>query len=82
MAKPARSVLDEAEHSAMLTPTGTPSQPASQRGYRPAKMLDHWWGVPPAANSVNEITNQAKLPGSWRSPPDSVDIAHKRALSP
>ena len=21
--------------------------PHSRRGYRPAKMLDHWWGVPP-----------------------------------
>ena len=24
---------------------GTLSSPVSRRGYRPAKMLDHWWGV-------------------------------------
>ena len=46
-AHPARSVLDGAEHSAMLVDEGRYHPPFLGGGYRPAKMLDHWWGVPP-----------------------------------
>ena len=34
---------------------GTLSSPVSRRGYRPAKMLDHWWGVPPGSSALPRI---------------------------